>query len=204
MPPGSPHAAEPANNPELRQIGEDRASGSGLAGFVIPSRTASMRSRSRRSATRCSSDRRFSRNNILASSAARAQTGRWRAVMQALGHRVGSQSATSGQARCTAIGNRGIGQGTPNDDSISGSTGISERPLPSRRTLLSRGCECLLRVDCGRRSLPPPLRGRALLLDRAFKFSLSRLKSGQFFPEISNLLADCSQFGPGFFAYQVF
>jgi len=37
MPPGSPRAAEPANNPELRQIGEDRASGSGLAGFVIPS-----------------------------------------------------------------------------------------------------------------------------------------------------------------------
>jgi len=33
MPPGSPHAAEPANNPELGQIGEDRASGSGLAGF---------------------------------------------------------------------------------------------------------------------------------------------------------------------------
>jgi hypothetical protein len=70
MPPGSPHAAEPANNPELRQIRENRADGSGFAGFVIPSRTESMRSRSRRSATRCSSDRRFSRNNILASSAA--------------------------------------------------------------------------------------------------------------------------------------
>ena len=62
-----------------------------------------MRLRSRRSATRCSSDRRFSRNKILASSAARAQTGRWRAVMQALGHRVGSQSATSGVARSGAI-----------------------------------------------------------------------------------------------------
>jgi hypothetical protein len=49
-----------------------------------------------------------------------------------------------------------------------------------------------------------PLRGLALRLDRAFKFSLSRLKSGQFFPEISNLLADCSQCGLGFFAHQVF
>src|ERR1700681_873355 len=90
MPPGLPHAAEPENNSELRQIREDRAGGSELAGFVIPSRTASMRLRSRRSARRCSSDRRFSRNKILASSAARAQTGRWRAVMQALGHRVRS------------------------------------------------------------------------------------------------------------------
>jgi hypothetical protein len=62
-----------------------------------------MRSRSRRSATRCSSDSRFSRNKILASSAARVQTGRCRAVMQALGHRVGSQNATSGVARSDAL-----------------------------------------------------------------------------------------------------
>jgi hypothetical protein len=54
-----------------------------------------MRSRLRHSATRCSSDRRFSRNKILASSAARAQTGRWRAAMQALGQWVGSQSAAA-------------------------------------------------------------------------------------------------------------
>jgi hypothetical protein len=98
-----------------------------FAGFVIPSRTESMRSRSRRSATRCSSDRRFSRNNILASSAARAQTGRWRAAMQALGigsaRRVrqaashGRMRSCSGQARSAAIGNCGISQGRPNDDS---------------------------------------------------------------------------------------
>jgi catechol 2,3-dioxygenase-like lactoylglutathione lyase family enzyme len=49
-----------------------------------------------------------------------------------------------------------------------------------------------------------PLKGLALRLDRAFKFSLSRLKSGQFFPEISYLLANCLQFGLGFFAHQVF
>jgi hypothetical protein len=33
MPPASPHAGEPANNPELRQIRKDRADGSDLAGF---------------------------------------------------------------------------------------------------------------------------------------------------------------------------
>jgi hypothetical protein len=41
------------------------------------------------------SDRRFSRIKIMASSAARVQIDQWRAVMQAFGHRVGSQSATS-------------------------------------------------------------------------------------------------------------
>ena len=129
-----------------------------FAGLVIPSRTASMRSRSRRSATRCSSDGRFSCNNILPSSAARDQTGRWRAVMQALGHRVGSQSATSGVARSGAIVQRAGSVHrhrrlrhqpghTERRFKINGSTGISERPLPGRQMLLWRGCECLLRVE---------------------------------------------------------
>ena len=68
----------------------------GRIGVLLPSRMASMRRRSCVSAARCNSDSRFSRNKVLASSEARAQAGRWRGVMHALGHRVGSQSAISG------------------------------------------------------------------------------------------------------------
>ena len=44
-----------------------------------------------------------------------------------------------------------------------------------------------------------PLLTEPLCLDRALKFSLSRLKFSQFLPEISDLLADSTQFSMGLF-----
>ena len=61
-----------------------------------------MRCRSAVSAVRCGSVSRFSLSSALASSAARAQAGRGRSTMHALGQRVGSQSADKGAgAACT-------------------------------------------------------------------------------------------------------
>ena len=89
-----------------------RATSAFSAGFsrrdLCSSRTLSIRSRSFCRAARCNADRRFSFRKALESSAERAQAGRWRAVMQALGHRVGWQSVIGGilRSRRSASGTR--------------------------------------------------------------------------------------------------